>query len=234
MSGLSSAWLARNRSGPRRCRHDGSMTDPGHRIQWEDVPQHVRVDLERALGSAVVEAVNQRGGYGPSLAARCGLADGRRVFIKAVSPAQNPDSPRMTRREVRDRGRPPRRRARAGVARTSTTTTNGSRSCSPRSTGGCRTHRGGSTSSTGCSPPRWRSATSCRRAPVHSVAEQYGAMFTGWRTLAVDAARRARRGRWTTGFALASTSSRRSKQVGRTRRAATGSSTATCGATTCC
>jgi hypothetical protein len=76
------------------------MTDPGHRVQWVDVPDHVRADLERALGSAVVEAVNQRGGYGPSLAARCGLADGRRAFIKAVSPAQNPDSPGKTRREV--------------------------------------------------------------------------------------------------------------------------------------
>jgi hypothetical protein len=41
----------------------------------------VRVDLERALRSPVVEAVNQRGGYVPSLAARCGLADGRRAFI---------------------------------------------------------------------------------------------------------------------------------------------------------
>jgi aminoglycoside phosphotransferase (APT) family kinase protein len=77
------------------------MTDPGHRVQWTDVPNRVRADLERALGSAVVEAVNQRGGYGPSLAARCGLADGRRAFIKAVSPAQNPDSPGMMRREGR-------------------------------------------------------------------------------------------------------------------------------------
>jgi hypothetical protein len=75
------------------------MTDPGHRIQWADVPERVRADLERALGSSVVEAVNQPGGYGPSLAARCGLADGRRAFIKAVSPAQNPDSPGMMRRE---------------------------------------------------------------------------------------------------------------------------------------
>jgi hypothetical protein len=77
------------------------MTDPGHRLQWAEVPPYVRADLEQALGSAVVEAVNQRGGYGPSLAARCGLADGRRAFIKAVSPAQNPDSPGMMRREAK-------------------------------------------------------------------------------------------------------------------------------------
>ena len=48
----------------------------------------------------MVEAVGQKGGYGPSLAARCGLADGRRVFIKSVSPAQNPDSPAMMRQEA--------------------------------------------------------------------------------------------------------------------------------------
>ena len=67
----------------------------------------MRAEIEGVLGSAVVEAVGQRGGYGPSLAARCALADGRRVFIKAVSPAQNPDSPGMTRREARNRGVPP-------------------------------------------------------------------------------------------------------------------------------
>jgi aminoglycoside phosphotransferase (APT) family kinase protein len=34
------------------------------------------------------------------MAARCQLADGRRVFVKAVSPDQNPDSPAMARAEV--------------------------------------------------------------------------------------------------------------------------------------
>jgi aminoglycoside phosphotransferase (APT) family kinase protein len=76
------------------------MNAPGHRLQWPDVPEYIRNEIEGALGSAVVEAAGQRGGYGPSLAARCALADGRRVFIKAVSPAQNPDSPVMMRREA--------------------------------------------------------------------------------------------------------------------------------------
>ena len=80
------------------------MSSPGHRLQWHDVPERVRVEIEAALGSAVVEAVGQRGGYGPSLAARCRLADGRRVFVKSVSPAQNPDSPAMMRREARNAG----------------------------------------------------------------------------------------------------------------------------------
>ena len=65
------------------------MNAPGHRLQWADLPAVLRAEIESTLGSAVIEAVGQRGGYGPSLAARCALADGRRVFIKAVSPAQN-------------------------------------------------------------------------------------------------------------------------------------------------
>jgi aminoglycoside phosphotransferase (APT) family kinase protein len=77
------------------------MTGGDHRLQWRDVPAHVRAAVEHALGSPVVEAASQRGGYGPSLASICVLADGRRVFVKAVSPAQNPDSPAMMRREAK-------------------------------------------------------------------------------------------------------------------------------------
>jgi len=69
------------------------------RLEWSEIPQHVRADLESMLGASVVEAVNQPGGFSPSFAARCVLEDGRRVFIKAVSPAQNPDSADMVRFE---------------------------------------------------------------------------------------------------------------------------------------
>lgn len=71
----------------------------GHRLRWADVPAAVQKSIEAELGSAVVAAEGQRGGYGPGLAARCRLADGRGVFVKAVSPEQNPDSPVMMRRE---------------------------------------------------------------------------------------------------------------------------------------
>jgi aminoglycoside phosphotransferase (APT) family kinase protein len=57
--------------------------------------------VERRLGSSVVEASTQRGGFSPGLASRLLLADGRRVFVKAVSEAANPDSPGMHRREAR-------------------------------------------------------------------------------------------------------------------------------------
>jgi aminoglycoside phosphotransferase (APT) family kinase protein len=52
------------------------------------------------LGSPVVESVTQPKGFSPGLAARLKLADGRRVFIKAVSEKANPDSPGIHRREA--------------------------------------------------------------------------------------------------------------------------------------
>ena len=76
------------------------MTATGQRLRWDELPEEVRARVARTLGSAVDEAVGQPGGYGPALAARCILVDGGRVFIKAVSPAQNPDSPMMMRREA--------------------------------------------------------------------------------------------------------------------------------------
>lgn len=72
----------------------------GTRLEWADVDPAVREALEGALGSMVVEARNQAGGFSPGLAARCLLADGRRVFVKAVSPAQNPQACRIHRREA--------------------------------------------------------------------------------------------------------------------------------------
>ena len=48
-----------------------------------------------------MEATTQRGGFSPGLAARLVLADGRRVFIKAVSETANPDSPSIHRQEAK-------------------------------------------------------------------------------------------------------------------------------------
>src|SRR5439155_23239923 len=80
--------------------HAGEMPASDHRLRWHELPERVRSGIEVALGSAVVDAASRPGGYGPSLASVCVLADGRRVFVKAVSPAQNPDSPVMMRREA--------------------------------------------------------------------------------------------------------------------------------------
>ena len=77
------------------------METTSSRLAWEDVHPAVRAHVERVVGAPVVAARNEPGGYGPSLAARCRLVDGRAVFVKAVSPAQNPDTPDMLRREIR-------------------------------------------------------------------------------------------------------------------------------------
>jgi Phosphotransferase enzyme family len=72
----------------------------GSRIEWEQIPSDVRAAVEHALGAAVLAAHNESGGFSPGLAARCTLSDGRRAFIKAVSPAQNLQAPRIHRREA--------------------------------------------------------------------------------------------------------------------------------------
>lgn len=61
----------------------------------------MREAIEHRLGSNVLEAATQPGGFSPGLAARLRLADGRRVFVKAVGEAANPDTPGMNRREAR-------------------------------------------------------------------------------------------------------------------------------------
>ena len=72
----------------------------GSRLHWEDLPHHVRQAIEGRLPAPVVEAVTQPGGLSPGLAARLRLADSSRLFVKAVSAARNPDSPRFHRREA--------------------------------------------------------------------------------------------------------------------------------------
>jgi len=73
----------------------------GARLQWEQLPRTVRHALEARLGSTVTESATQPGGFSPGVAARLRLADGRRVFLKAISIHPNPDSPAMHRREAR-------------------------------------------------------------------------------------------------------------------------------------
>jgi aminoglycoside phosphotransferase (APT) family kinase protein len=73
----------------------------GRRLHWGQLPDHVRRELETQLESTVTEAVTQPGGFSPGVAARLVLANRRRVFVKAVSAAINPDSPGMHRREAR-------------------------------------------------------------------------------------------------------------------------------------
>jgi hypothetical protein len=73
----------------------------GVRIPWDAVPERVREAVEAGLGSRVGEAVTQPGGFSPGVAARLRLEDGRSVFVKAVGPDPNPDSPELHRSEAR-------------------------------------------------------------------------------------------------------------------------------------
>ncbi|KWV29319.1 aminoglycoside phosphotransferase family protein [Micromonospora rifamycinica] len=73
----------------------------GGRIGWAELPRSVRLAVEQIIGDRVVEARSQPGGYSPGTADRVRTAGGRRAFVKAVSPAQNPQTPRMHRAEAR-------------------------------------------------------------------------------------------------------------------------------------
>jgi aminoglycoside phosphotransferase (APT) family kinase protein len=71
------------------------------RIPWSELPARIRAEVERRLGSQVVAARSQTGGFSPGVAARLELADGGRAFVKAVSPERNLVTPSVYRREAR-------------------------------------------------------------------------------------------------------------------------------------
>lgn len=71
------------------------------RPPWGELPSELRLAIEDRLGSPVVSADSQAGGFSPGTADRVVLGDGRRAFVKAVSAAANPDSPGIHRAEAR-------------------------------------------------------------------------------------------------------------------------------------
>ncbi|MFI7062661.1 hypothetical protein ACIBL3_16885 [Kribbella sp. NPDC050124] len=72
----------------------------GVRLPFGEVPAAVRAWVERALGSVVVSAMTQQGGFSPGVAARLVTASGRRAFVKAVGPELNPKTPELFRKEI--------------------------------------------------------------------------------------------------------------------------------------
>ena len=79
---------------------DLPLLSGGRRLDWEQLPAAVRQGLQGRLGSPVVQAATQPGGFSPGLAARLRLADGRRVFVKAAGPDPNPQTPALHRAEA--------------------------------------------------------------------------------------------------------------------------------------
>lgn len=61
------------------------------RVRWEDVPARVQDAVAELLGSSVVDAVSQPGGFSPGSADIVTCADGRRVFVKTATSDVNPE-----------------------------------------------------------------------------------------------------------------------------------------------
>jgi hypothetical protein len=55
------------------------------RVEWHFLPPALRREVEARLGSPVVEATSQRGGFTPGMASVLRCADGSRHFVKAAS-----------------------------------------------------------------------------------------------------------------------------------------------------
>lgn len=72
----------------------------GVRAPYSALSEGVAGWMSRTLGSDVVSAVTQHGGFSPGIAARVVCANGRRAFVKAVGTSLNPDTPRLFRQEI--------------------------------------------------------------------------------------------------------------------------------------
>jgi aminoglycoside phosphotransferase (APT) family kinase protein len=73
----------------------------GQRLDWRDLPRHVRARITDLAGAQVTAEISATSGFSPGFAAVLELADGRGVFVKAVSAEQNATSPELARAEIR-------------------------------------------------------------------------------------------------------------------------------------
>jgi aminoglycoside phosphotransferase (APT) family kinase protein len=76
------------------------MARQGVRSEWREVPGDLRRAVDELLGAPVVSTRPLEGGFSPGPAVRADLADGRRVFVKAVGAELNEESVEMHRREA--------------------------------------------------------------------------------------------------------------------------------------
>ncbi|GAB3656985.1 hypothetical protein GCM10027589_16780 [Actinocorallia lasiicapitis] len=72
----------------------------GRRIDWPDLPEWLRDELEDLLGAPVTEALTRPSGFSPGAAARLRLTNDTRAFVKAVSTQANPDAPGIYQAEI--------------------------------------------------------------------------------------------------------------------------------------
>ncbi len=78
----------------------GPVAFSGSRLAWGDLPRHVRATINELCGGAVVAETSSTSGFSPGYAAIVETSDGHELFVKAVSPEQNPGSPVLARREI--------------------------------------------------------------------------------------------------------------------------------------
>lgn len=72
----------------------------GVRQEWSDIPTKIRTLIEAYLGSEVIRAETQVGGFSPGVAARLYTEDGQCFFLKAMGTDINPTSVSFHRREI--------------------------------------------------------------------------------------------------------------------------------------
>jgi hypothetical protein len=60
------------------------MATSKDRLLWNEIPAPVRAEVEQLIGGPVIKTQNCPGGFSPGFASRLTLADGRRVFVKAM------------------------------------------------------------------------------------------------------------------------------------------------------
>lgn len=72
----------------------------GNRTTWDELPAEIRAEIERGVGSPVVAATSQRGGFSPGLASILTLGNGRKVFAKAATSSRDSHTSSAMRREI--------------------------------------------------------------------------------------------------------------------------------------
>lgn len=72
----------------------------GQRLDWRDLPHRVRTAISRLAGSQVTAERTATEGFSPGFVAVLELADGKDVFVKAVSAEISAESVELARREI--------------------------------------------------------------------------------------------------------------------------------------
>jgi hypothetical protein len=71
------------------------------KLEWIELPLEIRAEVERFLGSPVVEAQTQPGGFSPGVASKVKTGRGTHAFIKSASSLISQPSADANRREIK-------------------------------------------------------------------------------------------------------------------------------------